>query len=131
MKKTILVVDSQPNTRRFLRNVLQREGYDVIEAENEQTVWRAVRSHHSPVSLALIDVELPGLSGRFVADSLQTRAPLPVVFMSDTDREELVANGRIDEAATLLHKPFTIDNVLKDVVAVLGKLEPIGIHVAA
>jgi DNA-binding response OmpR family regulator len=131
MKKTILVVDSQPNTRRFLRNVLQREGYDVIEAENEQTVWQAVRSHHSAVSLALIDVELPGLSGRFVADSLQTRAPLPVVFMSDNDREDLVANGRIEEGAALLHKPFTIDNVLKDVEAVLGKPEPIGIHVAA
>lgn len=133
MKKTILVVDDQPGTRKFLRNVLQREGYDVIEAENERTVWHAVRTHDAPVSLALIDVELPGLSGRFVADSLRTRSQLPVVFMSDNDRETLIANGRIDESAPLLRKPFTIDGVLKDVEAVLGKPEApeAAVHVAA
>lgn len=133
MKKTILVVDDQPGTRKFLKNVLQREGYDVIEAESESSVWHAVRSHDTAVSLALIDVELPGLSGRFVADSLRTRSHLPVVFMSDNDRETLVATGRIDEAASLLRKPFTIDGVLKDVEAVLGKPEPpeAEVHVAA
>jgi DNA-binding response OmpR family regulator len=111
-RKTILVVDDQPHTRAFIRAVLERSGCRVLEAADEATAWAAAQQADSPLSLALIDVELPGLSGSDVSQILQTIRPVPVLFMSGYEREDLVADGRLQESATLLSKPFTVHGLL-------------------
>ena len=63
MNKTILVVDDQPPTRRFLRSVLEREGYRVIEAEDDASAWDAVRNQAAPICLAMIGNKLHLVSG--------------------------------------------------------------------
>jgi len=113
MQKTILVVDDQPPTRRFLRSVLEREGYRVIEAEDDASAWDAVRNHEGPVSLAMIDVNLPGLKGRHVANNLRSFGPLPVVFMTGDSAPNLIAEGSLEEGAPLIEKPFTVSGVME------------------
>jgi two-component system KDP operon response regulator KdpE len=113
MKKTILVVDDQPPTRRFLRSVLEREGYRVIEAEDDASAEDAVRNHEGPISLAMIDVNLPGLKGRHVANNLRSFGPLPVVFMTGDSAPNLIAEGSLEEGAPLIEKPFTVNSVME------------------
>ena len=113
MKKTILVVDDQPPTRRFLRSVLEREGYQVIEAEDDASAWDAVRNQEAPISLAMIDVNLPGLKGRHVANNLRSFGPLPVVFMTGDSAPNLIAEGSLEEGAPLIEKPFTVSSVME------------------
>ena len=113
MKKTILVVDDQPPTRRFLRSVLEREGYRVIEAEDDASAWDAVRNQEAPISLAMIDVNLPGLKGRHVANNLRSFGPLPVVFMTGDNAPNLIAEGSLEEGAPLIEKPFTVSSVME------------------
>jgi|RhiMetdeSRZDD1v2_1073273.scaffolds.fasta_scaffold10601_3 CheY-like chemotaxis protein len=113
MKKTILVVDDQPPTRRFLRSVLEREGYLVIEAEDDASAWDAVRNQEAPISLAMIDVNLPGLKGRHVANNLRSFGPLPVVFMTGDSPPNLIAEGSLEEGAPLIEKPFTVSTVME------------------
>ena len=113
MKKTILVVDDQPPTRRFLRSVLEREGYRVIEAEDDASAWDAVRSQEGPICLAMIDVNLPGLKGRHVANNLRSFGPLPVVFMTGDSAPNLIAEGSLEEGAPLIEKPFTVSGVME------------------
>jgi two-component system KDP operon response regulator KdpE len=113
MKKTILVVDDQPPTRRFLRSVLEREGYRVIEAEDDASAWDAVRNQGGPISLAMIDVNLPGLKGRHVANNLRSFGPLPVVFMTGDSALNLIAEGSLEEGAPLIEKPFTVSGVME------------------
>ena len=113
MKKTILVVDDQPPTRRFLRSVLEREGYRVIEAEDDASAWDAVRNQEAPISLAMIDVNLPGLKGRHVANNLRSFGPLPVVFMTGDSAPNLIAEGSLEEGAPLIEKPFTVSSVVE------------------
>lgn len=113
MKKTILVVDDQPPTRRFLRSVLEREGYLVIEAEDDASAWDVVRNQKGPISLAMIDVNLPGLKGRHVANNLRSFGPLPVVFMTGDSAPNLIAEGSLEEGAPLIEKPFTVSGVME------------------
>jgi CheY-like chemotaxis protein len=113
MKKTILVVDDQPPTRRFLRSVLEREGYRVIEAEDDASAWDAVRNQEAPISLAMIDVNLPGLKGRHVANNLRSFGPLAVVFMTGDSVPNLIAEGSLEEDAPLIEKPFTVSGVME------------------
>lgn len=110
-RKTILVVDDQPPTRRFLRSVLEREGYAVIEAEDDATAWDAVQKQEPLISLALIDVNLPGLKGRHVANNLRTFGPIPIVFMTGDDPGALIAEGSLEDGALLIEKPFTVSGV--------------------
>ena len=118
-KKTILVVDDQPPTRRFLRSVLEREGFGVIEAEDDASAWDAVRSQNTPISLAMIDVNLPGLKGRHIANNLRSFGPLPVVFMTGDSPAELIAEGSLEEGAPLIQKPFTVSSVMEAIKRVM------------
>ncbi len=115
MRQTILVVDDQPGTRRFVRNILERDGYSVVEAEDGPSAFRAMHQRDDLVSLALIDVDLPGPKGREVAEHLQMLSPLPVLFMSGHRPDELIADGQLAADAPLLAKPFKIGELLQAV----------------
>jgi CheY-like chemotaxis protein len=115
MRQTILVVDDQPGTRRFVRNILERDGYSVVEAEDGPSALRAMHQRDDIVSLALIDVDLPGAKGREVAEHLQMLAPLAVLFMSGHRSAELIADGQLAADAPLLPKPFRIGELLQAV----------------
>ena len=128
MKTKILVVDDQPGTRRLLRNLLEREGFSVVEAEDEPSAWQVMHEEPEGVSLALIDVDLPGLGGRFVADHIQMIHPLRVLFMSGHDPAALRADGHVPADAPLLCKPFTLSEVRG---AVTKELGPGGLPAAA
>ena len=126
MKPTILVVDDQPGTRRLLRNLLERDGYAVVEAADEPSAWQAMHDDEGDcISLALIDVDLPGLGGRFVAENIQLIQPLPVLFMSGHDPATLRAQGLVPLDAPLLPKPFRIADVLDAVGSNLGGPAPL------
>jgi two-component system chemotaxis sensor kinase CheA len=58
---TILVVDDHRTTRNLLARLLRLEGYGVVTAEN---VWQALAVLETePVSLVLLDFNLPGMDG--------------------------------------------------------------------
>ena len=108
MKKTILVVDDQPQVRRLLRLVLDRDGYSVIEAEDESTAIDAIRRHPEPVDMALVDIELPGRHGRQVAGTLNRMGITQTVFITGLDPNQLFADGRLEKGDPLVRKPFTV-----------------------
>jgi DNA-binding response OmpR family regulator len=111
-RKTILVIDDQPHSRAFIRAVLERSGCRVIEAGDEATAREAVQQVDSSLSLALIGVELAGLSGAEMSQLLQIVRPVPVLFMSGDERDKLVADGKLERSAGLLCKPFTVNGLL-------------------
>ena len=113
MKHTILVVEDQPGTRRLLRNILERDGYTVVEAEDGPSAWRAMHQRDDLVSLALIDIDLPGPGGREVAEHLQMVTPLRVLFMSGHEPQRLISGGQLAADAPLLPKPFQVSQVLE------------------
>jgi CheY-like chemotaxis protein len=59
---------------------------------------------------------MPGMGGRELGERVAALLPgLPVLFISGFDRAQIVAQGRLDERARLLRKPFTVEEVAIEV----------------
>ena len=82
--ETILLVEDEAAVRMLTRTILERAGYQVIEAPNGAGGWRAYQDAGGRVDLVLTDVVMPnGMSGREMADKLlKTRPDLRVIFTS-------------------------------------------------
>ena len=103
-KSLILIADDRPSSRELLRLVLERDGYDVLEAEDgEQAVDRA-RSGNP--DLILLDLQMPGLDGYAVLAALRSEPRfrrLPVLALTASamrgDREKIMEAGFTDYLA--------------------------------
>ena len=62
MAKTVLVVDDDPTQRRLVQAVLDRDGYQVVHAENGQEALDRLTSGGG-ADVVLLDLVMPGLSG--------------------------------------------------------------------
>ncbi len=103
--ETILLVEDEPEVRRFAAQVLRGYGYAVIEASGADQALRLAAA--GPVHLVLTDVVMPGQTGFELAQALRTQLPgLRVLFMSGyTNRKEMY--GEWVDQASLLAKPFS------------------------
>ncbi|MDR2112942.1 MAG: response regulator [Candidatus Accumulibacter sp.] len=113
--KTILVVDDSPTERHVMSELLTRNGYQVITAENgEDGVEKAKKQQPH---LILMDVVMPGLNGYQATRTLtrdETTRHIPVIVCTskgqETDRIWGLRQGAIDyvvkpvDAALLLSK---------------------------
>jgi CheY-like chemotaxis protein len=65
----VLIADDEPHVRELLRDFLAREGYEVTTAGTGAQALDAVPTFQPDV--LLVDMRMPGLSGRDVLDSLR------------------------------------------------------------
>jgi two-component system cell cycle sensor histidine kinase/response regulator CckA len=103
----ILLVEEEEAVRRFTKRVLERDGYQVLEAATpEEALSCAERGER--FSLLLSDVVMPRMSGGQLADRLKKIHPnLPVVFMSGYPSKLVMHDGSVDPSTPLISKPFT------------------------
>lgn len=107
----VLLVDNEPLVRAVLAEVLRQGGFEVRTAgSGTEAVEMA---GHTPPSLVLMDVQMPGLSGWETLDRLREAQPsLPVLMMSGADfQDEALARG----ATGFVSKPYRPVEVLQDV----------------
>jgi PAS domain S-box-containing protein len=111
----ILVVDDEASVRTLLRLLLQKEGYDVLEASQGREALAQVQQRQGAVDLLLTDVALPELNGIELAQQLRRTHPhLPVLFLSAHPVEVLNHLG-LSEQEIVLAKPFNLDRVLMEI----------------
>ena len=91
----ILVISDQPDSRSGLRKQLQAAHYDVISAENEAEGVDLAATIRP--DLVLLDMKIPLLmDGVWTSDRVKNNAaarPVPLIFLTDGDREEEVTAG--------------------------------------
>ena len=120
--ETILVVEDEAPVRAVTRQLLERNGYTVLEAPDGAAalalVDGAAGSRH--IDLLLTDVIMPGMSGRELADKLKARRPnVRVLFMSGYTDDAVVRHGMLEPGLAYLEKPFRPPMLLKKVRGVL------------
>ena len=111
-RPTILVVEDFNDTRLLLREVLEMNGYHVVEAVNG---WEAVEvATRERPQLILMDLNLPILDGMTATEILRGHEELqdvPVVVMTAHDTAEFRADA-VDAGCTeYLTKPFDMDQL--------------------
>lgn len=121
-KKTVLLVEDQPDNRTIYTTILEHGGYAVLEAENgEEGVSRA---RESRPDLILLDLSMPVLDGWGAVRQLKSdpaTARIPVCALSahvlfDGDKERAEAAG----FECYLTKPIEPKQVLQEVANRIG-----------
>jgi class 3 adenylate cyclase len=59
----LMVVDDEEGVRRSLRKVLEKDGYDILLAENGETAVHIVRENHTRIETVISDYRMPGMDG--------------------------------------------------------------------
>ncbi|MCU1430866.1 MAG: kdpE3 [Actinomycetia bacterium] len=120
----VLVVDDERSIRRALEINLSVRGYAVdVAATGEEALVLAARHHPDVV---ILDLGLPGISGREVIEGLRGWSDVPIVVLSarDAEREKVIAlDAGADDYVT---KPFGIDELLARVRAALRRSQAPG-----
>lgn len=102
----ILLVDDDPNIRRFVRLALEDEGWQVFEADTARRGLIEAASRQ-PDALVL-DLGLPDADGKTVITELRGWSGLPVLVLSARDQEEEKVAALDAGADDYLSKPFGI-----------------------
>ena len=112
---TVLLVEDEDSLRKLTRDVLQEAGYIVHEAANAAQALE-IAEKTRVIDLLLSDVVMPGMSGRALADALAISHPdTRVLFMSGYTHGEIAKRGVVDAGMSVLHKPFTREELVRRV----------------
>jgi PAS domain S-box-containing protein len=127
--ETILVVEDEAPVRAVTRQLLERNGYTVMEAADGPAALALVDGEGGGrhIDLLLTDVIMPGMSGRELANKLRALRPnLRVLFMSGYTDDAVVRHGMLEPGLAYLEKPFRPPTLLQKVRGVLQNqdLEP-------
>ncbi len=106
-RETILLVEDDDGVRRLISHVLQRRGYQVLEAESGESALRVFESSQTRIDLVLTDIVMPQMNGRELAEKLlELRPGLKIVFMSGYTDDVLLRTGSLKPGMTFLQKPL-------------------------
>jgi len=120
----LLVVDDEPNIRELLSTSLRFAGFDVVAAANGREALAAVEKELP--DLAVLDVMLPDMDGFTITRKLRAAGRhFPVLFLTARDGTEDKVQGLTVGGDDYVTKPFSLDEVVARIRAVLRRTQPL------
>jgi DNA-binding response OmpR family regulator len=116
---TILVVEDEPEIRRFLRTSLATEGYRVVEAGSGAR--GAIDAGSQKPDLAIVDLGLPDIDGVDVIRRIRAWSPMPILVLSARAQERSKVEALDAGADDYVTKPFRLAEFLARVRALLRR----------
>jgi DNA-binding NtrC family response regulator len=125
---TILIVDDETLVRDFCTVVLRSAGYNVLSAEDGYRALEMSKALKGPVHLALIDIQMPRMSGpELLLELLDCLVPrnleIRFILMSGFSNLQPMLETK-GHHYSFLQKPFTLDGLLEKVEGELRRSEP-------
>jgi DNA-binding response OmpR family regulator len=118
----LLVVDDDADIRGLLRQLLERAGYDVVEAASGRAGLRAFYS--TPPDLVLLDVGMPELDGWATLERIRDLSEVPVLMLTARAAELEKVRALKAGADDYVTKPFGRQELLARVEALLRRAGP-------
>jgi two-component system, cell cycle sensor histidine kinase and response regulator CckA len=119
-KKTVMVVDDEPEIRKLVGAMVTQFGYSVLTADSGDHALTIYKKHKAPIELLITDVVAPGMSGPMLADKLCAVQPdLKVLYISGYDNTHVVQSYVVERGHALLAKPFTMEELQSKVTELL------------
>ena len=117
---TVLVVDDEPGVRDLLRDALEIAGYQTDVASNGAEALDVLRRHNA--DLCIVDINMPTMDGfEFLAKLREHDTQTPVLMLSARDSPVDVAKGLRYGADDYVRKPFSIEEILLRISAILRR----------
>jgi two-component system, cell cycle sensor histidine kinase and response regulator CckA len=106
--ETILIAEDEADLRDLTRIFLQEYGYNVITASSAEQAIQIAEKISAPIHLLLTDVIMPGMSGRQLAERIQSKWPqTKVVYMTGYTDDMVMPHKVLEPGVQLLQKPFS------------------------
>lgn len=125
MQKQVLIVEDNRINREILREILS-DRYIVLEAENGQEALDILASCKDDIAVILLDVMMPIMDGYTFLDQVKANpefAMIPVIVMTQSDREEDEVNALSRGAADFVPKPYRPQIILHRVASIINLRE--------
>lgn len=118
MKNKILVVDDNPDLVEVITIFLSGEGYEVVSASGGA---EALELFDDSFDLVILDVMMPGMSGYKVCSEIREKSFVPILFLTAKTLDSDKAMGFSSGADDYLSKPFSYNELLARVKALLRR----------
>jgi PAS domain S-box-containing protein len=123
--RRVLLVDDELSVRTVVRRMLDRAGYDVVEASSGEEALALAAAGGHQIDLLLTDVVMPGIDGHELIERIRARCgPVPAIcisgFTGGASAEKSVEAGVV----AVLTKPFTAEALLGAVAAACASSPP-------
>jgi CheY-like chemotaxis protein len=112
---TVLVVDDDADIRQALREVLEEEGYTILEASHGREALDLLRNAGTKPNLLLLDLMMPTMDGWQLRSRLRedpSLAAIPIVIMT-AHAGVLRAVTNVEPPTPVLSKPLDLDRLLE------------------
>jgi len=119
-KMKILVVDDESRMRKLIKDFLEREGYQILEAADGLEALD-IFYEHKEISLVILDVMMPKLDGWGVCQEIRRISEVPIMMLTARSEERDELKGfelGVDEYVT---KPFSPKILVARVSAILKR----------
>ena len=110
LRPTVLVIEDEPEIRRFLRAALGAEGYRVVESATGRRGTIDAGTHKP--DLAIVDLGLPDFDGIEVIRRIREWSPLPILVLSARIHERSKIDALDAGADDYITKPFGTGELL-------------------
>ncbi|HJT57636.1 MAG TPA: response regulator transcription factor [Ktedonobacteraceae bacterium] len=120
-KTTIVAADDDPQLLRLITRNLEFEGYTVIPTSDGQQALEQIEAH-AP-DLVLLDVMMPKMDGFTVCQRVREFSAVPIIIVTARGQDQDKVHGLDLGADDYLTKPFSVDELLARVRAVLRRTQ--------
>lgn len=107
---TILVIDDEPEIRKFLKTALTSHGHEMIEAANGKDGLKALTTHKP--DLVILDLGLPDRDGLDILREVRGWSQIPILVLSARGQEQDKVTALEEGADDYLTKPFGVAELL-------------------
>ena len=122
MKKTILIVEDNPDNSLLAKKVLSHYGFEIILCEDGSSALSYCQKS-SPPSLILMDISIPDINGLDLTKKIRklpSYLNVPIVAVTANATTEMQEKTLLAGCVNILLKPFTPSELIKIVEQYIG-----------
>jgi len=119
----IILVEDDIGVREVVEEYLSAQGYIVDAVSSGREAIDSVRNHRRAYDIALVDWQLPGISGSDVIQNIATRSPSTAILITTglPRTSRLIQKSTRRPQVDILQKPFSLRTLHRRVVAAVSQ----------
>jgi CheY-like chemotaxis protein len=123
-RQVVLIVDDDPSVLQGASRVLDRGGYEILEAGGGVEALSLAEQNEGRISLLLTDLVMPEMGGRELSETFRARYPsVRILFMSAYTEDEVILQGVRVAEVDFIPKPFTVQGLRDKIRQVLDRTD--------
>ena len=110
---TVLFVEDEAELRQAVSQLLRKRGFSIIEAADGTSALDAIRGQKNPIDVLLLDITLPGVSGREVLQEARLERPAMRVVVTSAYPKDVAGEHLESTIEHFIRKPYSVEDLVR------------------